>query len=438
MSFKLRVLFDATILAEGLRKTSNRSGIFWAAFGIFSALDQRKDIALGVYASPTVVDGVNAFLDLEFPHRSYRVLNRSRSCFLGPIRRYIEDLRERPANKRGIRKKFLVLCGMLTKIACVLWDKYVGCYSTASLADRFEVFFSPVYLAPYAIRKYSHIRRFTLLYDTIPMLFPQFSPFTLLGFSWTFDLIKRLNKDDYGLAISACTRKDYLRFNKRLLPEHVTVLPLAADGKFYHESDETRLARIRRKYGIPEGRRYILSLCTIEPRKNIARSLAAFCKAVKDRGDQETVFVVAGAQWGRYEAKWEEILAGTGEFRNRIFAIGYVDDIDLAPIYSGADLFLYPSLYEGFGLPPLEAMQCGTPVITSNTSSLPEVVGDAGIMVDPTSVDAIAGAISQMLDDPDLRHELSEKGLLRAASFSWRKTAEIASRRFIEAFLEME
>ena len=126
------------------------------------------------------------------------------------------------------------------------------------------------------------------------------------------------------------------------------------------------------------------------------------------------------------------------EYQMSVGDYSYVDDIDLAPIYSGADLFLYPSLYEGFGLPPLEAMQCGTPVITSNPSSLPEVVGDAGIMVDPTSVDAIAGAISQVLDDPDLRHELSEKGLLRAASFSWRKTAEIASRRFIEAFLEME
>ena len=432
MSDKLKILFDATILAEGLRKTSNRSGIFWAAFGIFSALDQRPDVTMGIYASPSFVDGVNDFLDAEFPQRSYKVLNRARSCFLGPIRRFIENLRERPANKRGIRKKFLVLCGMLTKIACILWDKYVGCRRTAALADAYDIFFSPVHLAPRAIRKYSRVKRFTLLYDTIPMLFPQFSPFTVLGFSWNFDLIKHLNEEDRCFAISACTRKDFLRFSKRLRPENVSVIPLAADGKFYPVSDETRFAAVRRKYGIPEGRRYILSLCTIEPRKNMARSLAAFCKAMKDRGDQETVFVVAGMHWGRYESKWEELLAGTGEFRPRVFAVGYVDDVDLAAIYSGAALFLYPSLYEGFGLPPLEAMQCGTPVVTSNVSSLPEVVDDAAIMVDPTSVDEIAGAISRVLDDPSLRQELSEKGLRRAAGFSWRKTAEIVVKRFFE------
>jgi glycosyltransferase involved in cell wall biosynthesis len=110
--------------------------------------------------------------------------------------------------------------------------------------------------------------------------------------------------------------------------------------------------------------------------------------------------------------------------KNRIIFTGYIPDEDLSAIYSGATAFIYPSLYEGFGLPPLEAMQCGTPVITSNTSSLPEVVGDAGIMINPTDEDALCQAILTIIQDSQLRKTLSEKGRERAQQFSWAKCAE--------------
>jgi hypothetical protein len=157
----MKIIFDATILAEGLHKTSNRSGIFWAALGIFGALDRRADVELGIYSSPSFIDSVNAFLAREFPGRGYKVLNREHSCLLGPLREKIESLRERPENKRGLRKKTLVLCGMFVKIARILWDKYVGCRRTARIADGFDAFFSPVYLAPRPIRRCSRTRRFT-------------------------------------------------------------------------------------------------------------------------------------------------------------------------------------------------------------------------------------------------------------------------------------
>jgi glycosyltransferase involved in cell wall biosynthesis len=107
--------------------------------------------------------------------------------------------------------------------------------------------------------------------------------------------------------------------------------------------------------------------------------------------------------------------------RDRIVMTGYVAEDDLAPLYSGALAFVYPSLYEGFGLPPLEAMQCGTPVITSNTSSLPEVVGDAGIMVDPLDQDALCDALSRVHGSAALRRELSRRSLARARQFSWER-----------------
>ena len=121
------------------------------------------------------------------------------------------------------------------------------------------------------------------------------------------------------------------------------------------------------------------------------------------------------------------IFAASGELadlRDRIVFTGYVDDVDLAPLYSGALAFAYPSLYEGFGLPPLEAMQCGTPVVTSNAASLPEVVGDAGRMVDPADGAGLAQALLDLYRDPALRADASARGLLRARQFTWARYAE--------------
>ncbi len=420
----VKVLFDATVLAEGLHKTSNRSGIFWASYEIFRALEARGDVELGLYATPSMVDGVNQFMDQEFPGKGYRVLNRTQSNFHGPIREWIESRKEEPRNRVGWRKKFLKVIGMLAKIARILWDKYVGCHRVAEIAERFDVFFSPVYLAPRAVRKYAKVPRFTLLYDTIPVLFPQFSPFTLLGFSWNFDLIKGLREEDYGFAISDCTKRDFLRFSPRLKPDNVSVLSLAASEKFHPVDDHAELRRVREKYHIPDGCRYILSLCTIEPRKNLGLALEAFGRLLEETRSKDLVFVLGGGQWGRFEGKWAATLEKLAPWRDRIIHAGYIDDADLAALYAGAEQFVYPSLYEGFGLPPLEAMQCGTPVVTSNVSSLPEVVGDAAIMIDPTDASAIATAMRNLHEKPELRMNLRRRGLARAAEFTWRRTAD--------------
>ena len=421
---KLRILFDATILSDGLQKTCNRSGIFWAALGIFRALGEREDVEIGIYSAPSFVDSVNKFLEREFPGRGYRAINRTRSCFLGCIRDKILSLQEIPANKRGLRQKCLAVCRLAVKVASFIWDKHVGCRRTVRLFDGYDAFYSPFKIPPMWIRKRSRVRRFMQLHDAIPMIFPQFWPFAALGFSWNRELVYNLSEDDFCFADSECTRHDFLRFNKRLRPENVIVTPLAADGKFYRETNLDKIAAARVKYNIPTDARYVFSLCTIEPRKNFERSLEAFCNAAESLEDESTIFVVAGGMWARYESKWNAILSRFSGKRNRILPIGYVDDDDLAALYSGAELFVYPSLYEGFGLPPLEAMQCGTPVVTSNTSSLPEVVGDAAITVDPTSVDELASAIGQVLSDEGLRASLSEKGLARAKEFSWSRTAD--------------
>ena len=425
---RIRILFDATILAEGLRGNSNRSGIFRASYEIFRALDARADVEFGIYAAPSAVDGANAFLAQEFPGRGYRALNRERSCFLGPVRDWIESRKELPRNRSGVRRRVLLALGMVTKVMRVLWDKYLAGRGVAVLADRYDVFFSPQYLAPRAVRRRSKARRWTLLHDAIPMLYPQFWPLARLGFSWNFDLIRGLAADDRCFAVSENTRRDFLRLNPSLRAERIVVSPLAADRKFHPEEDAGRREAVRRKYGIPAGKRYALSLCTLEPRKNLAFALEAFGRLVKAAGFEDMVFVLAGAQWASFERKWNVTLARLGSVRDRVLRIGYVDDGDLAALYSDAEFFVYPSLYEGFGLPPLEAMQCGTPVISSNTSSLPEVVGDAALTVAPDDLDGMIAAMTRLANDAGLREDLRMRGLMRARSFSWDRTAEVIVR----------
>ncbi len=197
---------------------------------------------------------------------------------------------------------------------------------------------------------------------------------------------------------------------------------LAASESFYQSNDKEKNKKVRKKYGIPDGP-YILSLCSLEPRKNIDSVIKAFAKIVKQENIPDLSLVLVGPKaWG-LEKLFAELEASTA-VKDRIIITGFMDNEDLAPIYSDALLFIYPSFYEGFGLPPLESMQCGTPVITSDTTSLPEVVGNAGIMVDPTKLDAICQALLSIYRSPSLREDLSKRSLERANKFSWEKCAQ--------------
>jgi glycosyltransferase involved in cell wall biosynthesis len=166
---------------------------------------------------------------------------------------------------------------------------------------------------------------------------------------------------------------------------------------------------------------------TLEPRKNTERVVRAFTRLVREQRDDDLMLVLVGAE-GWLRDGITAALADAGPVRARIIVTGYVSDHDMAPLYSGALGFVYPSLYEGFGLPVLEAMQCGTPVITSNTSSLPEVVAGAATMVAPTDPDGLCQAMHRLATDGALRATLSAKGRERAALFTWdRCTQQVLS-----------
>jgi glycosyltransferase involved in cell wall biosynthesis len=200
--------------------------------------------------------------------------------------------------------------------------------------------------------------------------------------------------------------------------EKVEVIYGAVEPSFQRVTDETRLEAIRRRYRLYF--RFILHVGMIEPRKNLTRLIQAYAQFREATGLPHKLVLAGKLGWLYQEIfrEIEELSLG-----DDVVFPGFVPDADLPALYSLADVFAYPSLYEGFGLPPLEAMACGTPVVCSNTSSLPEVVGDAALMVAPTDVQGLSHALGRMLEDETLRSEMVAKGLVRASLFSWEASA---------------
>ena len=234
-------------------------------------------------------------------------------------------------------------------------------------------------------------------------------------------LLASVGAEDYVLTASESTCHELCELGVAE-PNRIFVAPLAADRTTFHPAAEAgEPGAVRARHGIPPGR-FILMLNGPAPRKNVARAVEAFGRLVQQDRVVDLSLVVAGNPVPRadpVEAVGDRVPA----LRERIFTTGYVEDPELAALYRAALVFVYPSLYEGFGLPALEAMQCGTPVIASNTSSLPEVVGDAGVMIDPRDTDALSAAMLAFCRDPSWRESVRQRCLARAATFSWERTA---------------
>jgi glycosyltransferase involved in cell wall biosynthesis len=218
------------------------------------------------------------------------------------------------------------------------------------------------------------------------------------------------------VAISGATRDDLVR-HERIPPARISVVHHGRAPWFRPVEDTAALDTVRARYGLD--RPYLLFVGTLQPRKNLERLLIAFDRVAAERPELGLALVGAGGwQRERLDRALADVCA-----RDRVRLLGYVPDQDLPSLYAGSLGLAFPSLYEGFGLPALEAMACGAPVLTSATSSMPEVVGEAGLLVDPLDVDAIAAGLARLADDPSLRCELGRRGLAQAAGFTWERAA---------------
>jgi len=252
------------------------------------------------------------------------------------------------------------------------------------------------------------------VHDLIYHLFPQYH--------------KRLNRTYLGAAmplfvrratavitVSESSKRDLVRLYG-VRPEKVTVVYEGASANLSPAADD-EIARVRRRYGLPE--RFAVTVGTIEPRKNLSRLLDAFVIA-KERVPDLGLVVVGSKGW-LYQSFFRKL--ESHECRDHVLVAGYVSEEDLAAVYSAADLCVVPSLYEGFGLPVLEAMACGTPVVCSRASSLPELGGDAVLYFDPRDADEMGETVGRLARDASLREELRAKGMAQVARFSWERTA---------------
>ena len=252
------------------------------------------------------------------------------------------------------------------------------------------------------------------VHDLIPILFPELHPHPVEVFFFRYMLPQILRRCAAVIAVSESTKRDVIRLYGTP-PHKIHVIYEGFDENLFRPCRDT--AGVRQALGLD---RYIHYAGNIIPHKNVARLVEAF-SLIADRVPHR--LVLQGRRGADYAAYLERLIAERG-LEGRVLFPGYIPIEQLPQLYSGASAFVTVSLSEGFGLPPLEAMACGTPVIASNTSSLPEVVGDAGILVDPGSPQQIADAMLRVIEDEAHRDELSRRAVEQASRFSWRRAAE--------------
>ena len=223
------------------------------------------------------------------------------------------------------------------------------------------------------------------------------------------------------ITVSEYSRQDILN-TYRIPSDQITVTPEAASEKFFPVTDAIELKAVRETYGIE--RDYILSLCSIQPRKNLVRLVEAYCLLGKSSADVKPPQLVLAGKRGWRDHETLRAVQRESVARDIVFT-GYVAEKHLNALYSGATCFVYPSYFEGFGLPILEAMRCGTPVVAGNRTSVPEVAGKAAVFFDPFDTNSLVDAFQRLLPDPEYRATLSAKGLQRASEFTWKTTARL-------------
>jgi glycosyltransferase involved in cell wall biosynthesis len=289
-----------------------------------------------------------------------------------------------------------------------------------------DAYFSPFYpLIPELSIKPS-ISKFIVIHDLISFVCPEFQHKTMP--IMLHEIADHITPDLFIVTVSENSKQDIEHFFPPIAADKFVVVPLGASPRFSFCTNETKIHSVLKKYGIPTDCQYITSIAIQDDRKNFALVIDAFGKLCDTYSEKFTNLrlVLTGSDIGYKKEKIQKAFDSLiPDCKKKFIYTGYVVDEDLPFIYNGASCFCYMSFYEGFGLPLLEAMQSGTPVIASNTSSLPEVIGDAGIMLDPHDVEGLANAMYRVISDENLRKEMIAKGLEQAKKFSWDRCVDL-------------
>jgi glycosyltransferase involved in cell wall biosynthesis len=279
--------------------------------------------------------------------------------------------------------------------------------------EHVDLFHAPHYVLPPLI----HCRSVVTIHDCIHLVFPQDLPGRFAHAYAKAQLWTAAHRSDRVLTVSETSKLDILR-RFRVPADKVTVVYNAIDESLSTPPSDEDVERVRMRYQLKDP--FALYVGNIKPHKNLERLIDAFHRLRAESQFEPLQLIIIGDEINRYQGLRRAVHRHKLHKHVRFF--GFVPPETLAVLYRLAGVFVFPSLYEGFGLPPLEAMYCGTPVVTSNVSSLPEVVGDAAVLVDPYDPDSIAEGMRRVLTDGDLRASLRERGQARAREFSWERS----------------
>jgi glycosyltransferase involved in cell wall biosynthesis len=320
-----------------------------------------------------------------------------------------------PAVPANMRVQRLPLTDWLLTIA---WHRLRLPLYVDLFTGPLDIFHSPDFVLPPVRRAHAIVT----VHDLSFLRYPECAARGLVAYLSSV-VPRSLRRADLILADSSWTRQDLVTM-LGMPADKISVVPAGVGPEYRPVADQSALEVVRRRYDLP--RRFILHVGTLEPRKNLVRLIEALHSIAKQ--EPETCLVLVGGKGWLYD----DIFASVERLglSGKVTFPGFIAEADLPAVYNLATVFAYPSLYEGFGIPPLEAMACGVPVVCSNSSSLPEVVGDAALFVEPTDTAALAGALLRALNDEPLRQTLRQCGFERVRLFSW----PAAARKLLTAY----
>ncbi len=403
----MRLLFYGDIFSNYDCRTSFRSGIFFVASALLDEFCKAEDMEVTVYADPEKADSVRSFLDTCHPGLSVMTVRP----LLHRKIRYCLNVYNSERARKG--KGRLIGSGKLTRLFAVMDSLAVG--GDTKALKHYDAFFSPCEAAPPEIGK-AGIPIYTVIHDLIPIVTGEFP--VGKGY-WLYDVLRQVSPDKYYFCISESTRRDFIEHCPKADPEHIRVVYNGYAPKAEEVTDE-EAGDIIAEAGL-SWRRYLLILGNVVPHKNVERQIHAGVRFIREFALTDYRIALVGSCNDPGKVLDDAKIAK--EDRGLVIFCGYVPDAHIGAYYRGALGLSFTSLYEGFGLPVLEAMNEGCPVVTSNTSSLPEVAGDAAVLISPEDEEAHVRAYIRLLNDLEFRETLIVRGRERVGQFTWARTA---------------
>lgn len=433
----MKIVYDVSVLGVGQRHERARTGIYRVVENVTHTLAKRAECELYLSASESydTIDDCVQYLRTQPALAHVPLLYAEARDFRKSIKLKQKELMaeygKAPPLRAVIRSKSIRNFAQNAKLTNRLERRALEALDKFSLNNPLsvdhqrlaaaDIFHSSYYSVPELSSQARRAKKFLTVHDLIPVL--QKHLFGMAEDHWMKRVIEALTKDDWIISVSQSTKNDLCNYSREICPDHVIVAHNGVSELFAPQRNAEIRAAALEKYGIPEDVPYLLSVSTLEPRKNLDHVIKSFRTLVQQEHISNLNLVLVGTKGWDYD-KVFEALEMSGPLAKRVILTGFVDDQDLAAIYSGALAFVYMPLYEGFGLPPLEAMRCGIPVVVSNNSSLPEVVGDAGIMLDAHDVAGLCESMLKLYQSPTLREKMAEASLKRAEPFTWENSVD--------------